>query len=470
MLSSTVLQATVRVDTTGTSVEIPVIMTAEGVLRSYLEYLIVFRLRSESWKRRSVFAVRLLLDYMSANHGVFDKPRDMFREFSNSLFTGTLDEHGNDSSGLRWTPRRHADATFIINLITHFTDYLSEVNEDKNFQLNPLRDASPFEQKLKWAAYYQKKERAFLSHLWKQSDALETVKKMRAVSKPNKPLSNNFDDTVVAFPDARITELIYHGFVLPGKDNKDKLHERLNLRDVLITMLMHYGGLRISEVCHLYTQDIAELTGSSLKEVVKVYHPSEGMAPTGERITRREFLLRKFRLKPRNELSGSRKQYAGWKDPLLTNSKEQFFTVEWFPGSARESFYFLWKLYIKYQRVEPTKDALHPYAFTSKTGAPFTIKGYHQSAKRAVERIGLKYSKYSGTTPHAHRHSYGQNLAKSGVPPIVIRAAMHHKSMESQLVYTRPTEKEVRLQLARAELNMLSSSEKLKSFLNRDVE
>ncbi len=451
MLSSTTLQANVIVDNTGITVQLLAIVTDEGVLHSYLKYLIFNRQKSESWKNRSVFSVRLLLDYMNENGGVFEKPRDMFREFSNSLYTGTIDAQGKDPTALRWKPRKQADANSIIGLITHYTDYLASINEDNNLQLNPFQDASPFEQRLNWAAYYQKKDKAFLSHLWKHSDAVIANSKIRSVSGAVRSNFSGAYDIAKAFPENRINDLIYQGFVLYGKDHCQLLHERLNLRDVLITMLMHYGGLRISEVFHLYVQDIAEFIEGNLHQIVKVYHPSEGTAPCDGRMGRREYLLRKFSLKPRNEYLISNKRFSGWKDPMLTNSSGLFFKVEFFPACSSSQFFLLWKLYLQYQRVAAKKGAEHPYAFTTREGSPYTIKGYSGAKKRAVERIGLIYSKEACTTPHAHRHRYGQNLVESGVPAIVIKTAMHHKSMESQQAYTQPSEKEVRRQLEKAE-------------------
>ncbi|WP_413113191.1 gamma-mobile-trio recombinase GmtY [Thaumasiovibrio sp. DFM-14] len=459
MHSSTALKARITLDNTGTQVETPVIVTSEGVLKSYLNYLLAFRHKSESWKNRSVFAVRLLLDYMNANKGVFEKPKDMFREFSNALFTGTVGNDGSDPSGLRWQPRKEPDANFLINLITHYTDYLSEVNEDEGYTLNPFRDASPFEQRLNWAAYYQKRDRAFLSHLWKRQDATLKNSKVRQVKARNKTLSVGIYDIAKAFPDGRINDLLYQGFVYPGKEHCKVIHERLNLRDVLITILMHYGGLRISEVCHIYVQDIVELQlGGKTQRAVKVYHPSLGLAPIDDRMTRREYLQKHFGLKPRNEYPASQKRFAGWKNSMLTNVKGKFFTVEFFPEKAKEQFFLLWKMYLMYQRFPPKKGQEHPYAFTSREGTPYTIKSYFESRKRAVERIGLEYSKEACTTPHADRHRYGQNLAESGVPSIVIKTAMHHSSIQSQQVYTQPTEKEVRRQLKNAEQTALTNS------------
>ena len=184
---------------------------------------------------------------------------------------------------------------------------------------------------------------------------------------------------------------------------------------------------------------------------MKVHDPKLGVSPIDKNQTRIEYLQFIFGLKPRSEYLASSKQFAGWKNPLLTNSNGMFFTVEFFPSTAGDLFFKLWKLYLLHQRVSPSEPNLHPYAFTSKTGDPLSIKAYSKARKRAVERIGLEYSKQACTTAHSDRHSYGQNLAENGVPPLIIKTAMHHRSMDSQFVYTQPSEDELRSQLKRAE-------------------
>lgn len=61
-----------------------------------------------------------------------------------------------------------------------------------------------------------------------------------------------------------------------------------------------------------------------------------------------------------------------------------------------------------------------------------------------MNRIGLQSSKFLGTTPHGHRHSYGYRLRQKGFSQLEIQKAMHHKSPDSCLVYLRPTNDEVR--------------------------
>ncbi|WP_345789709.1 tyrosine-type recombinase/integrase [Vibrio eleionomae] len=61
--------------------------------------------------------------------------------------------------------------------------------------------------------------------------------------------------------------------------------------------------------------------------------------------------------------------------------------------------------------------------------------------------MGLEPSKSLGTTPHAHRHSYGYRLSQGGFSQLEIQKAMHHKSPDSCLVYLKPSDDEVRRQM-----------------------
>ncbi|MNG28584.1 Phage integrase family protein [compost metagenome] len=69
---------------------------------------------------------------------------------------------------------------------------------------------------------------------------------------------------------------------------------------------------------------------------------------------------------------------------------------------------------------------------------------FRKAHKLAVERIGLEYEKLQGTTPHGHRHAYGQRLAKAGATPLQIKSALHHASIASSETYTQPTAKDIR--------------------------
>lgn len=440
MLNSICVEANVKVDNTGVEVSLPVIVTHDGLLRSYLDYLLVNRNKSRSWKDRSAFAVRLLLDYTKQNEDCFDHPQRLFLEFANCLYTGTIGEDGSDPSWLRWKPRSDNDAAFLINLITHYTDWLAKQHEEKNLQINPKVKPTRYEEWMGLAAHYQKKRRAFLSHLWGSKPDPNHFRNVM----PRKSSHSKRTGSKKSFPEGRVDELLWDGFVRYGFEASEKIHERLDLKNVLITMLMHYGGLRLSECFHLWVEDIVPWEDGTA--LVKVFHPDKGK-PSWNGPSRREELLQRFGLKPRFEYSKSHTLHAGWKTPKEDNEDRHFLQVWWFPYSAGEIFNDLWRMYLTYQRY--SDDGRHPYAFTTRTGAPHSIKGYNQSLKRAVERIGLPFSKESSTTAHAHRHSYGQALADAKSSSLIIKNALHHKSIESQQVYTELTDKQMRAHLKR---------------------
>ena len=56
-----------RNDDTGREIQLPGVLTEGGVLISHLRYLASEPTKSASWKERSVFAVRILIQYLNAN-------------------------------------------------------------------------------------------------------------------------------------------------------------------------------------------------------------------------------------------------------------------------------------------------------------------------------------------------------------------------------------------------------------------
>ena len=67
------------------------------------------------------------------------------------------------------------------------------------------------------------------------------------------------------------------------------------------------------------------------------------------------------------------------------------------------------------------------------------MEAHRKSHAKAVRKIGLEVAKDLGTTPHGHRHAYGQRLRNAGLNELIIRKCMHHNSIESQEVYTQPS-------------------------------
>lgn len=101
----------------------------------------------------------------------------------------------------------------------------------------------------------------------------------------------------------------------------------------------------------------------------------------------------------------------------------------------------------------------HPYAFVmenNKGWQPLTEDAYRKAFERAVFAAGLVPPggcdmKAAGLTPHGGRHGYG-NRAKNdgGLDKKVVMVMMHHGSDESQEVYTRKSNSQIRLEIAEA--------------------
>lgn len=419
--------------------ELPALLTEKGILISHLRYLAWFNNKSESWKERSCFSLMLLLRYINIYPDVSSTTR-MLKAFTESLVTGTIDMSTMiDPLGLYWRPRKISEANNILFHITNYTDFLATQDEYESNRLNPFRKATSYEERLNWCAYYHKQANVFLNHLSNKVEALKYNSVVRVIGKhPEVKIDFEY---ATRFPEDHIDRLVYLGF------EKNSI---IDYKSQAITMLMNYGGLRKSEVFHIYTSDITLHPINKKEALVRVYHPEIGESPVEGYKNRKEYLLATTKYKPRNNYMISERLYSGWKDPLLT-SRKCFFDVVFNPPRKAAEFLIIWASYLKYQRIEPPKNNPHPFAFTNINGHPETIKNFQRLHKKAVEKIGLECSHKLGTTEHGHRHAYGFRLREAGLSQVEIQKAMHHKSPLSCLVYIKPTVDEIRDELRRLE-------------------
>ena len=167
---------------------------------------------------------------------------------------------------------------------------------------------------------------------------------------------------------------------------------------------------------------------------------------------RATYLRDKYGLPPRTDYKSSHTLHAGWKGNAL-DSKQHFMHVHWVPRWAGELF---WKLWVFYMARRDSLNPDHPYAFVTREGKPYSIDAFEDAHATAVKRIGLVPAKSLGTTPHGHRHAYGQHLSDLQLDAIFLKKALHHKSLESQSVYTEPD----RVKLNRAIDAALARAEK----------
>ncbi|MCL7942965.1 gamma-mobile-trio recombinase GmtY [Marinobacter sp. ATCH36] len=417
--------------------QLPAVYTRSGILISHLRYLAWHSGKSDSWKEKSIFAVRLLIDYVEATPG-FRKATRLLKSFTEALITGTIDyQTSDDPLRLFWKPRDLTVANNILFHITHYTDFLALQDGYDQSRINPFREATGWEERMNWCAYYHKQANVFLNHLSSYSEAQKAATRKRLIYTPVPMLISN--DKAERFPEDNIERLIHAGFVARGKPD---------FRSQAMTMLLNYGGLRKSEIFHIFTSDITIHPNHSDEALVRVYHPIYGRSPDPSYKNRAEFLLSETNFKPRNTYRITERLYSGWKNPLMT-SKEGYFEVLFNPTYKAKEFLKTWAMYLKCQRVEP--DNFHPFAFTNDRGEPDTLKNFQRRHKRAVERIGLECKKEFGTTEHGHRHAYGYRARKLGLSQVELQKAMHHKSPNSCLIYIKPTSDDIRTEMRESE-------------------
>ena len=428
-----------------------------------IEYFLDYgRSRSAGWQREVVRSVRLFIDFITANREHFraqsDRPQ-MLAAFAEAMVGGTIDINGDDSSNLYWEPKSTSRVTLMLNLLTTFSDWL--VNKTDSTAINPWRRATMAEQIAYWRRFDRRKASALLSHTYGKESVIEKSQMARTVAIRRKIVSADIT-AAKSFPERRIWDLINSGFTIQGKTEFNDVHERLNIRDMMITVLLHGGGLRESEPFHLYVSDVAIDTNNHKSALVRIFHPEQGAAPddyidpvTRKRISgdREQYLRVKWKMEPRNLAVG--RFHAGWKELKLTNGRDKYAQVHWFPSYWGEVFMALFKIYITKLR---SRHCDHPFLFVSHkadvAGQPYTVDSFRQAHGKAVRRIGLDVRKELGTTPHGHRHAYAQALTDAKVDEAVIQAALHHKSPNSQRVYKEPSAEKMNavLQAANAKL------------------
>lgn len=411
-----------------------VVVTSNGIFPAHINYLIKNRKKSQSWLSKSSSSIVKLLDFAEATNGAYRNPRVMFEAFSEILPDGTMDENGNDPSGLYWEPISAEHANSIIEHITQFSDFIYKKTGNEELLLNPPVEASRSERIMSLAAYHHKKNNSFLSHTWDDQAANEKAKTAKLVKK-HKTQSGIRE--VKATEESVTRDLILNGFWRYKKKRHDASF--LNMKNILITMLIHYAGLRISEPFHIFISDIKPDPKENDRATIIIQDPRHGKAPEYWRNQRgnkhdniKAYLKKKYGLKPRTEIQGN--MHAGYK----TTGKE--IKVELFPLFMWQWFTKALDYYVNFQRkTNPLYP--HPYLFTDEQGKPATIKQYRDAREKALIKLGYDPSKYSGNNPHGSRHAYGSTLTDLNVDRMIIKEAMHHKSIDSQETYTLDAQK-----------------------------
>ncbi len=434
---TTVVKASVVTDATGVVTEVPALVTPYGVLEPLLDYFLARRHdRSLGWMRKGARAVRLFVEYLSTNPGERENYR-LFLNFAQRLYTGTLvAEVGEDPSGLGWKPMPPTEARKVVSQLNDFFDYLTEIRPGAA-RFNPRYAGSAQDRMLDEVAYQYRRDKAFLGHTWATS--VEAATNGGRLVRPARNITVEASQPP-SFPDEQFARLLTEGF---------RVGSRYDYRGMLITVLQHCAGFRESEPFHLYISDVVPDPANPRSALVLIPHPSEGAAPPDPRWVdskgrpktgnRRQYLQERWGLKPRSEVMGP--MHAGWKGGIHERDLGQgyYYRAYWFEPFWGEFFMTVWQ---KYMEEVALMKRDHPFAFVNTdrghVGEMYKLGRYNKAHAAAIRRIGLEVSKRAGTTPHGHRHAYGQRLREAKVDKQFIRRFMHHSSLSSQDVYTTP--------------------------------
>jgi integrase len=392
-----------------------------------------FALATEDLYARSL---GLLIDYLFAREKDFSAVEDrgkLFNQFAHDLRFGTIRD-GVDPTNLWWLPRRLQTVRQMLNAVLTVSDWL--VEKHGATPLNPYRSASHDERIVFWRKWNAISAANLLAHL--KHPKQKGSNGIRARQHPLPERSPRIvDERPPAFPEDLFGRLITRGLVRPGKQKSSKVWVTFNIRDILITLLLHGGGLRESEPFHIWVSDVFEDPSDASVAHVRVYHPSDGsieVANSGRPVTmnRAAYLALHHGMEPLNRVH----RRAGWKHNMVRRNG-LYMPLFWRDPEYGRLFLKLFRLYIEHSR--PASGL--PWLFLTESGRPMNGKTFADMHKAAVIRAGLVPAKSLGTTPHGHRHAYGQWLEAARerglISRKVIQTCMHHSSVLSQDTYTR---------------------------------
>lgn len=427
---------------------LPVVQIDSAILESFLRYQIKFKNKGKTWHRDSASAIVLLLEFYFATKKDYANPKQMFEGFSDAVRYGTVNLDQSDETELRWEPKSPERSNTLIHRLTAYSDWLYHDTDDESALLNPIREATKAERVINLAAYHHKKNNSFLKHTYDDAKAKKKSKKSRSIIKHEEPKKT---DVAYKFPKEHFWDLIDIGFIRHGSRSGDPIHKRLNLANVLITLLLRFTGIRVSEAFHIYSfeDDITVDPMSPPDEprvLVKIHHPELGLAPESWRkkynkptATRKEYLKIHYGMLPRNDKASPKCLYAGWKDPALLSGKK-FMIANFYDFQAARLFLIYWRLYLKHQIP---KNKTHPFAFSNKNGDPLSYKAFRDSYQIGIEKIGLAYMKSEGTTEHGHRHLYKAEVEVIGMEGHFVSHLLHHSNLDSKDAYGKYTQEEI---------------------------
>lgn len=426
---------------------LPLLMLGEGELSLYAaSYIRDLHLKGSkpASLQKTAKAIGLLYDYytIEKNSPALDDYgfKQLFKQFYEARRYGC--------SNLGWTPVRLGTAKNDLRFVSEFSSFCAE-----NFghaQANPkerrLIDQQTGAEFQAWLLKAKaRKKHDMLLHLYGTTQEAAGVLNERGFN-----------------PEAGKTERSKTAKYFPPGHVLDFIAAAPSLRDRLCWMLLFFGGLRISELAHLYVRDVSydKATGMAkitLADPVDATIDWEDEAGRKQRTTRAEFLLRRYGRIPRNRLASKHPEHAGWKSMLYEDTRRKESEIYWIDNRVGEMFWHTHQQYMRQERL--AVGDINPYYFVSlrsddSYGSPIKLSNLHKLFDSNSERIGLSPSS-DGVNPHGARHFYGY-FSASWLKLSIERVTkmMHHKRMSSTEVYYALDKAVVRDELFKAQEKM----------------
>jgi len=420
--------------------------------------------KSHSWKSAAARTIGKFFDFFKAQNELTPttpiQANRLINGFLTSLSYGTIQEDGSDPLGLYWHPVSKQVYSQSRTYLKCFVEKLEDFQSDSSLKATSFYSAARQARKTE-----QRQSTSLLYH------SVRPFAQSRS-SKSNTPSALGKTRRAVEFPEKNLNDLIWLGCKRKkavtefyDQEGQPTLASEYNINLMMAIVLMIGAGLRKSELFHLFVEDVL-----SPRRMVYLYHPERGVHRqySGPNLTRQEYLMKEFGRVSRRRMTGN--QQVGWKNLLITDAENErsqcYFLPKW------ETIFF--RLFQEYRRLVLPDNMGHPYLFISldrdNYGEPWTPAALTKQFSAAVRRIGLEPRLELGTSPHGCRHYYGQSLVDMKLSPVIIQECLHHMSITSQLVYTRPTPLKVNDALQQAHSAMVSKAEQEASNTKVDIE
>jgi len=383
-----------------------------------------------------------LWDYtLSTSFPDLDNYKNFLYSFFETRIHGTIQLDGSDPTGLYWSTPKYSTAERDFYNVNEYFEFISN-----NFNVISTKyEKKIFPGTLEYAKHINiKKNYSLFYHSIKMTNHIKC--------RVNKRIDN--------YSQYNSKNLKYKFF--PPEKIFDLINAMDTIRDKMIVLLLAFGGIRISELLHLFISDISKDKDNTAKislanpvESKYIWDVKRNRKIIKQKGTRRRYLAEEYGLLPRNLISIKDGLHLGWKSMNEEDSSNHTSYVYWTMKEAGQMFYKLHKKYI----IERSKYINHPYYFISQNkntkGEPLRISSLRNHLRNKFRKIGV-----NDMSVHSLRHYYGffsANILKLNIS--IAKEMMHHKSEGSTSLYYKLTIETIRKAIEEGYQN-INNSEK----------